>query len=218
MPTPRAITDDKSGPIISFILSRLSAHRQRHHPTSPPPLIIGLSGPQGVGKTTLVSTLTHHLSAAPHNLLTLPLSIDDLYLPRTAQVALSAAHATNHLLAHRGQPGTHDVALGLAVLRGIREGRPTRVPRYDKAAFGGAGDRVPAEEWEEVQGGQESSVNVVILEGWCVGFRALGVEGVEGAWRRVREERREGSRLARCALQEVMEVDGFLRGYEGLTR
>jgi pantothenate kinase-related protein Tda10 len=40
------------------------------------------------------------------------LSIDDLYLPHSAQKKLAESQPDNPLIQHRGQPSTHDISLG----------------------------------------------------------------------------------------------------------
>ena len=72
----------------------------------------------------------------------LAISIDDFYLTHLEQRALAAAHPENPYLEHRGYPGTHDVGLGTAVLRALRASAdPVEIPRYDKSAHAGRGDR-----------------------------------------------------------------------------
>lgn len=44
-----------------------------------------------------------------------------------------------------------------------------RIPRYDKSARGGKGDRAPEGEWGIVK----TPVDIVLLEGWMLGFEAL---------------------------------------------
>ena len=76
-------------PVLFFSLARLRLAASR-------PLVIGLQAPQGSGKTTLVS---HLLAALPAlGLRGAGVSIDDFYLPRDEQVALSAAHPGNPYL------------------------------------------------------------------------------------------------------------------------
>ncbi|KAI0000908.1 hypothetical protein BJV77DRAFT_938750, partial [Russula vinacea] len=41
-----------------------------------------------------------------------------------------------------------------------------RIPRFDKSLFDGEGDRLPESEWTEVK----RPLDIVLLEGWCVGF------------------------------------------------
>jgi D-glycerate 3-kinase len=128
------------------------------------PVIIGIQGPQGGGKTTLTRALLGALADA--GVRAVAVSIDDFYMTREGQLAVAAAHPGNPYLEHRGYPGTHDVGLGAETLRALRAGRPTRVPVYDKSAHGGRGDRAPAAEWRLV----EPPVDVVFLEGWMLGF------------------------------------------------
>ncbi len=121
--------------------------------------IMGLCGPQGSGKSTMVTALQALLADRGHRAAIL--SLDDLYLTRAERERLAAT--VHPLLRTRGVPGTHDVALGLAVLDSLSRPGETRVPRFDKALD----DRQPPEAWEPVQG----PVDVVLFEGWCVGAR-----------------------------------------------
>uniref|UniRef100_B0T2H1 Kinase-like protein n=1 Tax=Caulobacter sp. (strain K31) TaxID=366602 RepID=B0T2H1_CAUSK len=147
--------------------------------------VVGICGPQGAGKTTTVRVLAALLEA--QGLSVAILSLDDLYLPRADREAL--ARDVHPLLRTRGVPGTHDVALGLAVLDGLATAGKTTIPRFDKAAD----DRAPAESWSRVEG----PVDVVLFEGWCVGARPELAEALrqplnalereqdpEGVWRR----------------------------------
>ena len=86
----------------------------------------------------------------------------------------------------RGNAGTHDLQLGTATLRALVAGetaeggdsggvgaaastKALRIPRYDKSARGGRGDRAPAEEWEVLT----RAPDVVLFEGWMAGFKPL---------------------------------------------
>ena len=124
-----------------------------------PAFVVGLCGPQGSGKTTTVRVLAAMLETRGLKVATL--SLDDLYLPRADREAL--ARDIHPLLRTRGVPGTHDVALGLAVLEGLAGEGETALPRFDKATD----DRAPAKAWPVVAG----PVDVVLFEGWCVGAR-----------------------------------------------
>lgn len=55
--------------------------------------------------------------------------------------------------------------------RSRKEGSVVRVPRYDKSARAGKGDRAPREEWGEVS--STEAPEIVLLEGWMLGFEAL---------------------------------------------
>ncbi|CZS92147.1 related to ATP-binding protein, putative pantothenate kinase [Rhynchosporium agropyri] len=202
------IIDDKSTHCIPFILSLLSS--QSTSSTSSP-FIIGLNGVQGAGKTTLVETLSSTLNTHGHK--TLVLSIDDLYLTHADQVSLAETHKQNPLVQHRGEPGTHDIELAATVFDALKEGREVRVPSYDKSLFNGAGDRVPVSEWRTVNRPGEEKIRVVIFEGWCVGFRALGSSGVRA------KIEAEGTRtLHSHRVQDLLFVDEKLEGYEVMNR
>jgi D-glycerate 3-kinase len=123
------------------------------------PLVVGICGPQGSGKSTLTEGLAPLLEA--RGLRTAVLSLDDLYLTRAERLALAAD--VHPLLATRGVPGTHDVALGLATLDALAGSGPVALPRFDKAAD----DRAPVADWPVLQ----APADVVLLEGWCVGAR-----------------------------------------------
>lgn len=130
------------------------------------PLMVGLNAPQGAGKTTLTRNLVG-VFAHVFGLRAVSLSVDDFYLRRDEQLALAARHPRNRYLEHRGYPGTHDVALGASVLAALRDGRDVALPRYDKSAHGGRGDRSADVSW--VRG----RVDLVLLEGWMLGFKPV---------------------------------------------
>ena len=123
------------------------------------PLVVGICGPQGSGKSTLAALTAEAL--AGRGLATAVLSIDDVYLTRAERLAL--ADAVHPLLATRGVPGTHDVALALSTLDALAGVGPTPLPRFDKAAD----DRAPRADWPVF----DAPADVVLLEGWCVGAR-----------------------------------------------
>jgi len=60
----------------------------------------------------------------------------------------------------------------------------------------------------------EEKVEVVVFEGWSVGFRAVGAEEVARRWRGARE-REEG--LGRWRVEDLVAVDAALRGYDVFT-
>lgn len=130
-------------------------------------LVIGLSCPQGGGKTTLVDTLEYLFAHDGKSCATV--SIDDFYLTHQDQLAVGETFASNRLLQVRGNPGTHDMSLALGTLEDLVQQHPgTRVPRYDKSAFSGKGDRADGSQWTVLR----SPPDIVLLEGWCLGFRA----------------------------------------------
>jgi len=122
------------------------------------PLIVGVSGSQGSGKSTLCRTLEVLLREG-HGLNAATLSLDDLYLTRPERANLAAT--VHFLLATRGVPGTHDAALGEAVFTAVREGRAgVRLPRFDKSRD----DRAPETAWPVI----DAPIDVLLFEGWCV--------------------------------------------------
>jgi len=123
------------------------------------PRVLGISGLQGTGKSTLAAQVVRAAEAL--GLRAAVLSLDDLYLDRDARQAL--ARDVHPLLATRGPPGTHEVPLGLAAFDAVRAGASVRLPRFDKL-----GDRrLPEDDWPMLQG-----LDLLVFEGWCVGTPA----------------------------------------------
>lgn len=131
------------------------------------PFVLGICGAQGSGKSTLACAMVPPLEAS--GLRVAVLSLDDLYLPRIERRRL--AREVHPLLATRGPPGTHDVALGLAVIAALERGEPAPLPRFDK----GGDDRMARENWPRAP----ENCDVLLIEGWCVGARAQD-EGMLG--------------------------------------
>lgn len=139
------------------------------------PLVIGVNGPQGSGKSTLVAALVAR--AHRWGYAAVGVSIDDFYHTRADLEALAAAHPDNPLLAVRGYPGTHDVGLGTAVIAALcaaDASGPVVVPAYDKGAFAGRGERLPRERWRVVP----RPLDVVFIEGWMLGFRPVAADAL----------------------------------------
>lgn len=135
------------------------------------PLIQGILGGQGTGKTTLSLVLGHILKAMGYS--TLGFSIDDLYKTYAERQRL---RQVDPRLRWRGPPGTHDVDLGVTMLDHIRRAQPgerVAVPRFDKSLHGGEGDRV-VPEWVQ-------DVDIVLFEGWFLGARPLPQERLDQA-------------------------------------
>lgn len=133
-------------------------------------LAIGISAPQGCGKTTLVTALTKMFAA--DDLGCAHVSIDDFYLSGAEQDVVASRHASNSILQVRGNAGTHDILLGEGTLRALLDGDhgEVPVPVYDKAARGGRGDRAPTSCWRTVL----TPCDVILLEGWMSGFKPHG--------------------------------------------
>lgn len=167
-----------------------------------------------------VSTLQNTLRAKPYSLSVVTLSLDDIYLAHDDQVALAQTHPTNPLLQHRGQPSTHDLALGEKVFSSLAAGQPTAIPQYDKSAFNGQGDRVPPSQWEVVNAEGQEKVKVVIFEGWCVGFRAWDEKTLREKWEAAVQQKESGNyegRLGHVKFEDVHTVNESLKQYDALT-
>lgn len=148
------------------------------------------------------------------------LSLDDIYLDHANQVALAQAHPSNPLLQHRGQPSTHDLALGEEVFASLAAERPTAIPQYDKSAFEGQGDRVPKTQWNVVNEAGQEKVKVVIFEGWCVGFRAWDDQTLRAKWEAAVQQKENGKydgRLGHVKFEDVKAVNDALKRYDVLT-
>ena len=175
------------------------------------PLVVGINGAQGSGKTTLCRFLEELLYQ--RRLRTMTLSLDDLYLTKAERLTL--AQDEHPLFATRGVPGTHDVALGEAILDELRAGRTTTLPRFDKAADDRAAEGKIA----------EGPVDVILFEGWCVGAvpqpaaalrdpvnRLEADEDPDGSWRREVNRRLAtdyAELFARIDLLVMLKVESF---------
>lgn len=136
-------------------LSSMTAARDR-------PLIVGINGAQGTGKSTLARFLD--LMLTQQSLRVANLSLDDFYLDITRRQKL--ARTIHPLLATRGVPSTHDIDLAQQVMDTLADPESRGellLPRFDKALD----DQKPRSLWDPV----ELPVDVVLLEGWFVGLR-----------------------------------------------
>jgi len=127
------------------------------------PFVLGVSGGQGVGKSTFCKALSEYLNDAGTP--TLSLSLDDFYLSREARETL--ARDIHPLCKTRGVPGTHNVAQlseTLQALRSGEDGMDWRLPVFSKSLD----DVLPPAQWLTVTRKPE----VILLEGWCVGASA----------------------------------------------
>ncbi|MFM7406480.1 MAG: glycerate kinase [Cuspidothrix sp.] len=140
---------------------KIAAHRQ----STGKPLIQGILGAQGTGKTTMsriLSLILQHLGYR-----TLSLSLDDFYKTYSDRLALMQQDSR---LVWRGPPGTHDIHLALSVLDQIHQSKsPVIVPRFDKSAYEGAGDRTT----DEII---TNSIDILLFEGWFVGVNPIAPE------------------------------------------
>lgn len=142
--------------------------------------VVGITGLQGSGKSfwasSLASTLRKH-----DGLKVIDVSLDDFYYAHADLVKVRQSNCRNALLRMRGQPGTHDIALVLRFFESLRStAGHIKVPSFDKSKFGGEGDRVPEDQWAIVPA--DPPIDVVIFEGWCIGFQALATDELQRVW------------------------------------
>lgn len=198
----REVVDRYWRPLADAIARRTDSKR---------PLVVGINGAQGSGKSTLCAFLEVLLDE--HGLTAATLSLDDLYLGKAERQRLAAE--VHPLFATRGVPGTHAPTVGLAICDDLAAGRDLSLPRFDK----GTDERRPLA--ERVRG----PVDVLLFEGWCLGcppqadadllqpVNALErEEDPDGVWRSVVNIwlRGEYQRLfARLDLLVMLKVSGF---------
>jgi D-glycerate 3-kinase len=177
------------------------------------PIVIGLCGAQGSGKSTAAGQVGAALAA--EGIRVVVLSLDDFYL--TAAERRVLGEEVHPLLHTRGVPGTHDVALATTVLDQLRSGKSVRLPRFGKAQD----DRAPSDRWRTAPPG----VQIILFEGWCVGARAqseaalaIPVNALEaeqdrsGGWRRFVNDQLAGpyqSLFARLDRLILLRAPGF---------
>ena len=135
------------------------------------PLIQGLLGGQGTGKTTLGFILNILLSYFDKTFLNI--SLDDLYKTYSDRQKLRDRRPE---LIWRGPPSTHDIDLGIQVLQKLRDRHPEEpeaiaIPRFDKSLHNGAGDRIQPE--------ISYNADIILFEGWFVGMRPLPISAFQ---------------------------------------
>ncbi|KAI3512628.1 hypothetical protein L1887_19946 [Cichorium endivia] len=160
-------------PVFLWCEQQISDHRSTFKDGDDiPPLVIGFSAPQGCGKTTLVFALDY-LFQKTEGRKSATISIDDFYLTYDQQAKLREKNPGNALLEFRGNAGSHDLPLSVETLTAItnltKEGMKIKLPRYDKSAYNGRGDRADPSTWPEVEG----PLSVVLFEGWMLGFKPV---------------------------------------------
>lgn len=182
-----ALPDSYTGTVRNVILP-LAQHIQSLYQDRRRPILVGINGAQGTGKSTLTLFLEALLSEL-YKVPTASFSIDDLYLTRAERERL--AREQHPLFVTRGVPGTHDLQLGQRLidqLMAADTSARTPIPAFDKSRD----DRAPVSAWPVFQG----RAAVVLMEGWCVGAQpensdTLAVpinrleesEDTDGAWR-----------------------------------
>ena len=122
--------------------------------------IIGLTGGQGSGKST-ISNILKLILKENFNLNTVIFSIDDFY--KTLQERKVMSKNVSSLFLTRGVPGTHDTKLILNCIKNLKnlKFKKLMIPKFDKSID----DRVLRNKWQKIN----KKPNIVIFEGWCIG-------------------------------------------------
>ena len=193
--------------VLDILIPQIHARRK----STPQPIILGITGLQGSGKSTWASKIVSLLTNEQH-LNTVTISLDDLYKTHADLVSRRDRDPENKLYRTRGQPGTHDEQLAgrfFNLLRDYQGGEDLRIPSFDKSKLNGDGDRAPKEEWPVIA----TKPDVVVFEGWCVGFRPLPEADVEQSYRLAKERKLVVNTPAQHQLAHLLEVNDSLRRY-----
>lgn len=142
------------------------------------PALIGVSGAQGSGKSTVCGLLE-----AANRPRFAYFSMDDIYLTKAEREERASLHGK--VFGVRGPPGTHDLTLAGGLIARLGKPLATPLPRFDKARD----DREPEEKWPVFKGPAEA----ILIDGWCLGaqpsediddpINAIEVEDGDGYWR-----------------------------------
>lgn len=158
---PQSFSETASQFYLPLLESLISIKRTRAVEGKKAPLILGINGAQGSGKSTFADFIAYGCSEKEGWRVSC-LSLDDIYHKKSKRQELS--ETIHPMLATRGVPGTHDLNLGnrtLKALIDLQEGESVAIPRFDKATD----DQVPESEWSRAEGVQD----LIIFEGWCMG-------------------------------------------------
>lgn len=123
--------------------------------------LVGISGAQGSGKTTLATLLQAFLKAR-FSWKVAHISLDDYYLSHQQRLQLSLS--IHPLLQTRGVPGTHNIKLlqdTLHKLSHAKSNELTIIQRFNKLTD----NPFPLTQCEPFHG----KADVILLEGWCLG-------------------------------------------------
>lgn len=175
--------------IASFILQNINSKQK--------PLIVGISGPQGSGKSFTTELVAQSLRS--NGLGVVEFSLDDVYSTHDEQLLLRATG--NPLVYNRGLPGTHDIQLCQDIFQSLKAEKHTELPSYDKSLFQGEGDRAAGTK------PVDPPYDVILFEGWMVGFVPLSDAELES--------RRNASIYAsQISLENLKLINSKLADYE----
>ena len=150
---------DKIGQLNNFYLP-ISKEIAKSYKKIKKTRIIGLTGGQGSGKSTISKILKIILKES-FNLDTVIFSIDDFY--KTLKERKKMSIKVSPLFLTRGVPGTHDTKLLENCIKKLKNlnFKRTLIPKFDKSID----DRLSKNKWQKIN----KKPDIVIFEGWCVG-------------------------------------------------
>lgn len=184
---------------------------QKQHEESSKPIVLGITGLQGSGKSTWASKIVEILTS-DHQLATITVSLDDFYKTHDGLISQRDQDPKNGLYRVRGQPGTHDELLAAKFFGELEaysgEGE-LKIPSFDKSQFSGEGDRAPVSEWYAVS----RKPDVVVFEGWCVGFQPLPASVIEEKFSQAVAGKLPINTPSRHQLSHLLEVNENLKRY-----
>lgn len=157
--------------------------------------VVGVAGPQGSGKTTLVSAYASLHPGVAH------FSLDDVYLGKAERQAL--AQSVHPLFATRGPPGTHDMDLFDDTIAALRAATPlskTPLPLFEKFAD----DRAPKERWPLFEG----CPALILVDGWCLGARPQEASTLRTPANRLEEEEDRDATWRRAINRSLADYQG----------
>ena len=122
-------------------------------------LIVGLTGGQGSGKST-ISNILKIILKVNYNLETVVFSIDNFY--KTLKKREIMSKKISPLFLTRGVPGTHDTKMILNCIKKLKinKFKKIMIPKFNKAID----NRVSKKKWLKIT----KKPQIVIFEGWCV--------------------------------------------------
>jgi D-glycerate 3-kinase len=153
---------DKLGQLNNFYLPISKVIKESHF-RKKKTKVIGLTGGQGTGKSTISNILKIILKEA-YKLETVIFSIDDFYKTLRERQIMSKKISSLFLI--RGVPGTHDTKMLFKCIKDLKNNKfkKINIPKFDKSID----DRVSRRKWLKIK----KKPDIVIFEGWCVGVPA----------------------------------------------
>lgn len=196
--------------ILPHLKSKITSQKAK-------PLVSGVEGPQGSGKTTASTQIREKLSNRYPNITIVQFSIDDFYLTYEEQQRVNEKCADNVLLQGRGLPGTHDVTLLYEIMGKLLSNDagvyPLYIPVYDKSAYNGKGDRLSKDKWTKI----EKAVDLVVFEGWFNGYTSISNnQELISKWHGIKDV--HGETFCRIQDSDIISINRNLLGYEKIWK